>query len=318
LGVNFLGEPLGEAAMTHQKHTGPGGELNRKLKDKWEALRRNPYYRREWDAEFQAYVEREIIKVEECKELLEAHMNPLWRPYLRKPLVNQDSRLEDFQEWWPQEQAETDFLFSTEGLKLSIKFGLQLPRHYDDPIWNPEEDTLPLVFYNPNYALEDILQMGLYSANCAVRVIPHADAIPKHINEHERILDLSPHLEAGRFLTLKIDLKNPKTQVMADFGYVFDKYHKLVLTEKKIGVRDKSVDDDIWKIWDMHEKGDSAWTITKEFYPDITSRYPNDWEIDEDTGKLSAEAQEARKYLRKVERAIERAQDKIDSFNPTI
>jgi len=156
--------------MTHQKHSGPGGELNRKLKDKWEALRRNPHYRRERDAEFQAYVEREIIKVEECKELLEAHMNPLWKPYLRKPLVNQDSRAEDFQKWWPQEQAETDFLFSTEDLKLSIKFGLKLPRPYDDPIWNPEEDILPSVFYNANFAVEDILPLGLYSANFAVRV----------------------------------------------------------------------------------------------------------------------------------------------------
>ena len=303
--------------MTHRKHTGPGGELNRKLKDKWEALRRNPHYRRERDTEFKAYVEREIIRVEECKELLEAHMNPLWKPYLRKALLNHDPQVEDFQKWWPQEQAEIDFLFSTQGQKLAIKFGLQLPRHYDDPIWNPEEDPLPLVFYNANYAVEDILQLGLYGANSTMRVIPHADAIPKYINEHERILDLFPHLEAGRFLTLIIDLKNPKTQIMADFEYVFEKYRKLVLTEKKRGVRDKSVDDDIWKIWDMHEKGDSAWQITKKIYPDITSKYPQSFEIDENTEKLSPKNQRARRYLRKVERAIKNAQDKIDSLNPT-
>lgn len=191
-----------------------------------------------------------------------------------------------------------------------------MPRHYDDPIWNPEEDFLPWVFYNANYAVEDILQLGFYSANCAVRVIPHADAIPKPINEHERVLDLSPHLEAGFLLTLKVDLKKPKTQIMGDFKYVLEKYHKMVLTEKKRGVREKSVDGDIWKIWDMHEKGNSAWQITKEIYPDINSKYPQWFEIDENTEKLSPEDQRARSCLRKVERAIKNAQEKIDSFNP--
>jgi hypothetical protein len=302
-------------ATTHQKHTGPGGELNRKLWDKWQALRRNPHYRRERDAEFQAYVDGEIIKVEESKELLEAHMDPLLKPYLRKPLVNQDSRVEDFQKWWPQEQAETDFLFSTEGLKLAIKFGLQLPRHYDDPIWNPEEETAPSVFYNANFA---------------VQVITHADAVLKPISEHESILDISPHLEAGRFLTLKIDLKNPKTQIMAEVDYAFEKYHKLAFTGKKTKVRGKSVNDFDWKAWDMcHNEDKSAWQITKELYPDITSRYSQSSEIDGDTeggvdggmdrmNKYTPEAKKARRYWRKVERAIERAQEKIDSLNPTI
>lgn len=102
--------------MNHQEQIGPGSELNQKIKDRWEALRRNPHYRGEWDAAFQAFVEREIIEVAECKELLDCHKDPLWKPYLRdlrEPLENQDSGGEDFQKWWPQEQAETDFLFSS-------------------------------------------------------------------------------------------------------------------------------------------------------------------------------------------------------------
>jgi hypothetical protein len=74
----------------------------------------------------------------------------------------------------------------------------------------------------------------------------------------------------------------------------------------------------IFEIWDMHkEESKSAWQITKELYPDITSTYPQSWDIDEDTSKLSPEAQQARNCLRKVERAIKKAQEEIDSINPT-
>jgi hypothetical protein len=68
----------------------------------------------------------------------------------------------------------------------------------------------------------------------------------------------------------------------------------------------------------MQQKEDkSAWQITKELWPDITSKYPQSWEIDENTERLSLEDKQALKLLRRVERALKKAQIEIDSINPT-
>ena len=204
---------------------------------------------------------------------------------------------------WSKDKLKFEFLLSHEGLRMArIKYGLQMPWHYDNPIWNPNEDDLQPVFLE-NYAVE---------------VVPKAPGGFVEIGENASIFDLSPHLEAERYLTLKIDLSQPKTQIHQEIDYYYEKYSILALPGKKMKVRGKKVSDFYWKVWDMYEKENkSAWQITKELYPDIASKYPLSWEIDENTGKLTQEDKQALKLLRKVERALEKARKEIDSINPT-
>ena len=248
-----------------------GGIVNCKLKNKWEALRRSDNYRQDWETAFYKFSERVKTQSESSG--------------------------------WSKNKLQFEFLSSREGRIARSKYGLQMPWHYDDPIWNPNEDDLPPVFLE-NYAVE---------------VVPKAPGDFVEIGENASIFDLSPHLEAERYLTLKIDLSKPKAQINQEIDYYYEKYLSLALPGKKKKVKGNSIDEFCWKVWDMqgNEREKSAWQITKELYPEIAPKYPQDWEINVDTGKLAPEAKKARRYLRKVERALKKAQKEIDSINPT-
>jgi hypothetical protein len=89
-------------------------------------------------------------------------------------------------------------------------------------------------------------------------------------------VDYSPHLKDERYLTLRIDLAKPKTQIMMEINAEIEKYLPLALSGKKKKVRGKAIDNLCWRVWDMHhEKGKSLLSITKIIYPHIKEEDPN-------------------------------------------
>lgn len=261
--------------------TGPSGELNRKLKGEWEAIRHSESYRRDRDSAFQKFVER----------------------------VKQDFESpQDFHREWPLERLEFEFKFSPfpgEGLKTARKYGLQMPWHYDDPLWDPDNNGLPPVFLNP----------------MAVEVIPHGKPAFKKLGKNESILDLTPHLQDRRFLTLKIDLYKPKTQIQWEVDYQVEKYVSLADIPKtgKPGKRGPKIDHyvkgsdpkvSIYKVWQMNKKEfKGAWKIAKEIWPHLEGKSPNDYHENYNP--------QAKKLLKRIEDAIKKADFLISSVKPT-
>lgn len=251
----------------------------RKLKDRWEAIRRNKNYRRDWDTAFHAYVDRqEKVFGTNAPE--------------------------------PKQEPQHGFKNSLEEQGVARKWGLIYPPDYNDPVWNtgedPDDSNLSMIF--PDYL--------------AVHVIFQKEKATDQLGGED---GYAPQRESwgplkdGRYLTLKIDLTKPKSEIFAWIDYLYEDYISLAVPEKKRKVKGSSIDDFYWKAWDMHHnEGKSAWQITKELYPDFTSKYPQSWEIDENTEKLTPEDQKARSYLRKVERAIKKAQRAINSITPAV
>jgi hypothetical protein len=140
-------------------------------------------------------------------------------------------------------------------------------------------------------------------------------------------------LKEGRFIQIEIDLFKPKTQILAEInmqiefhlgevrGFLVDESQsnkKGSPLYRGIKVRGPAIDSyleieggtvSIFEVWNMNKKeGKSPWKIAKELYPLIKGKSPREWDEN-----YSAEA---RSYLRKVERALEKADKLIASTTP--
>lgn len=217
-----------------------------------------------------------------------------------------ESRPKDFYKEWPPEKLEFEFLFSPfpgEGLKTARKYGLRMLWHYDNPLWDPYKVSLPFVFLQP----------------LAIEVIPHGLPQWKSLGEKESTLDLIPHLQERRFLTLKIDLNKPKGQILEEVDYHIERYAALagIITTGRQGKRGHKIDYylkgsnpkvSICEIWKKNKKeGKGAWLIAKEIWPDLEGYSPNDYANNFNS--------QAKKGLKRVEDAIDRADHLISSVN---
>lgn len=256
-----------------------------------EALRRSPLYHQEWEAAFQSYL---------------------------------NSLPQDLKPYSP-DKLRGGFSESPQGQQLCDRWGLApgMALHPDDKLWDSQAQAF---FKDPGEAVQVI-----HHQKTRLVAVPENEKLTTV--EYESELDITPHLKNGHYLSLEIDLSQSQGQIEVEVKEKVKKYQeaigKVAINEVPVRgpSRDIYLDEEppsgpitIFQVWDMKmnkKENESAWTITKKLYPDITSKYPNDWDIDEDTAKLSPEAQQARKYLRKVERAIRRAQEEIDSINPT-
>jgi len=271
-----------------------------KPKDEWDkpekssdktrgAFKRSSIYRQEWKAAFQSYLQslppdRKTLPLNELRD-----------DFVESSAVKSGNALAD--QYHP-------------GKILCQRWGLAFALPPDDAAWDISSENAPALF--ANYGM-------------AVKIIPYEQS-SFHLPAQPwiGIKDRYALLKEGRYLSLEIDLSHSKNHIEAEINKLLIKYQFLIGKEAKRGkssdiyLETPSGPVDYYQVWDMNKKErKSAWQITKELYPDIASKYPLSWEIDENTGKLTQEDKQALKLLWKVERALEKARKEIDSINPT-
>ncbi|MGQ9689398.1 MAG: hypothetical protein ACUVXF_11530 [Desulfobaccales bacterium] len=180
------------------------------------------------------------------------------------------------------------YLNSPEARHLSQKYNLYRPFHYN--IGLPGQE---IVFSGIN-SEESLGFIG--GKNVSVFRCPCLHAITNQSLDRVEI---------------KIDLKLPKQEIMNMFEKVLnDALRERDKIGKKIKKRGIEVGLQPFKIWDMHYKnGMTTWEITKELFPEIKDKSYADWDDNY--------SPQARSYLRKVERALRKANDLISSITPT-
>jgi len=177
--------------------------LNRLIKENWEYLRRNPHYRRDWDATFNQFARA-------------APQN------------------------YPRERLTEEFLTSPEGQALARRYGLEMPYHYQDPVWEPDLDPLPPVFQE----------------TAATAVVPHAPTATRPGSDEEILVDCAPHLKDGRFLTIRIDITRTDELIFSELKSHLWFYREVAEAAATKAVRDKFHYDPL-EMWDyvMTETG---------------------------------------------------------------
>ncbi len=170
------------------------------------------------------------------------------------------------------------------------------------------------------------------------------------------LLDMTPILREGRYLRVEIDLLSSMGQIETEIKNEVEIFQAEIHRSPKFEAGPKTIVspipfeliEDVWKlrrsrddqayniaktpgrgpsldiyldeepasahvtifqVWNMNKKeGKSPWKIAQELYPLIKGKSPRDW--DENF------SEEARSYLRKVERALEKADKLIASITP--
>ncbi|MFQ5861491.1 MAG: hypothetical protein ACE5IC_00025 [Candidatus Brocadiales bacterium] len=105
----------------------------------------------------------------------------------------------------------------------------------------------------------------------------------------ERQIDYTPHLEKGRYLTLKVDLWATRKEILKGFEQELSFYRKKVKLPKK---KQRTTSYDLWPIYDMHKAGKTYEEIVKKIEPT------------QDKDVLLARIDAARSAYRKANRAI--------------
>lgn len=75
---------------------------------------------------------------------------------------------------------------------------------------------------------------------------------------------------------------------------------------EKTKKRGREVDSLPFRVWDMQKEGKSTWPIAQEFFPHIKGESPREWHDNY--------SESARSHLRKVERALKKANELIASI----
>ena len=111
-------------------------------------------------------------------------------------------------------------------------------------------------------------------------------------------------------LDIRIELTWPKEEIMNIVEMVLDDaLQERERAGKKIKKRGIEIDPLPFKVWDMHNKyGMNPWEITKELFPFIKDKSHHEWDDNY--------SPQARSHLRKVERALEKANKLIASITP--
>jgi hypothetical protein len=252
-------------SITKYINRDPGGDINLKAKRRWEILRRSDNYPRDWDAAFAQMVK--MLKMvmdfgpdafggeqeaEKRRALMKKMDPPTWKDFADK----------QFSQKWTPAKLQEEFLYSDGGKALADKYGLFLPYHYDDPLWDPLKNRMRLVF-------SDMLSVRIITQNPTLY----------EIGPNQVIADHTPHLRDGRFLTIEIDLYEKQGVIQKLIKSQLDFYQDL-LKQPKAKKRDRALDFyletekgkvSIYELWDMKKKGGkSPWKITQIKYPSLT------------------------------------------------
>jgi len=188
------------------------------------------------------------------------------------------------------------YCYSPEALLVCKRYGLRCPYHYNQP---------------------GLVSLGVGEIGIVSMI--HADGWVGEIDGKTVWIFRSPCLQAVRdlsvdWLDIKIDLTSwPKEEIMAVLEIALD---DALQERKRIGKKTKrrgvAVDEDAlpFKAWVMHKKkGMTSWDIAQELFPFIKGKSPREFEENYHP--------EARSCLRKVERALKKADKLISSVTPT-
>lgn len=243
-----------------------------------EALRRNEGFRRETDKAFAKFWEREgdSLRKQELCEI-DAGGNTLSITSLGDLIEKPDS----------DPHVLDAYCYSPEAHHVHQKYGLYYPFHYNQG--HPGQPTI----------MSSI----------------KADGFAGTINDRTFWMFRYPCLQGFRdqsltHLDIRIELSWPKEEIMNIFEMVLDEaMQERERVGKKIKRRGIVYDPLPFKIWDMHtENGMTSLEIAEELFPFIKDKSPREW--DENFSP------EARSCLRKVERALKKANKLISAITP--
>jgi hypothetical protein len=243
-----------------------------------EALRRNEGFRRETDKAFTKFWEREGDSLRK-RELIEldANGNTISRTLLGELIEKPDS----------DPYVLDAYCNSPEARHVGQKYDLYRPFHYNYGL--PGQLTVVSgINFDGSVGIIDGQNVWIFRCPC-LRAITN-----QSLNR----------------LDIKIDLAWPKQEIMNIVEMVLDDaFQKRESAGKKTKKRGIEIDPLPFKVWDMHNKnGMTPWEITKELFPFI-----KDKSINEGDKTFSPFA---RSHLRKVERALEKANKLIASITP--
>ena len=142
----------------------------------------------------------------------------------------------------------------------------------------------------------------------------NADEYVSEINGEQVTIFQSPCLRAVRdqsldSLNININLSWPREEITNIFELLLDKTLDEKRAGKKTFIRTKTVDSFPFKVWLMNRKeGKSPWVITQELFPFTKGKSYQDFD--------EHYSREARSCLRRVERAIKKADELISSVTP--
>lgn len=247
-----------------------------------EALRRNEGFRRETDKAFAKFWEREGDSLRKREWIVrDAEGNTSsYRSY--GELIG-----ESFEGPDSDPSVLDAYCNSPEARHVSQKYDLYRPFHYNYGL--PGQMTIVSgINFDESRGIIDGQNVWIFSCPC-LRAITN-----QSLNR----------------LDIKINLAWPKQEIMNIVEMVLDDaLQKRECAGKKTKKRGLALDFFPFRVWDMHKKqGKTPWEITQELFRFTKGKSYQDFDDNY--------SREARSYLRKVERAIKKADELISSVTP--
>jgi hypothetical protein len=191
-----------------------------------------------------------------------------------------------------QLSEEKNFFSSVEANELALKYGLIIPYPpnfpiFDEPLWDFQKDPPPI--FRDQEIITPVSQKQVIFGYKET-----ADGL-------KLLMDFSPHLKEGRYLTTTIDLHRKKKEIMAVFEDVLDVYWHYANQGKK-QKRGLAPDNLCLKVYDMHiNQGKPLLHVMRELYPETEGEDPN---IDNETKRRY---EQIRWAYRKGKRLVEQS-----------
>jgi hypothetical protein len=179
LGVNHLGEPLGDAAMSKDAWDIP----ERIAEDEKERLRISPKYREQWDKAFQSYLAY-LASLPETRRKDQSH-----------------------------NQLEDSFLVSPQAEELCQRWNLALALHPDDELWDVSREHARALFKDLGQTVEVIPHSKAKNIPIPLEHLTSAELA--FADEWSR-RDLTLKLRDGHYLRLKINHHAGRKRVRAE------------------------------------------------------------------------------------------------------
>jgi hypothetical protein len=208
----------------------------------------------------------------------------LWRRFLCEALkrtrVYQDFKREHLKEIQEAQQADTNF-------------PPELRSNYD------LEFNVQKAFFSTSRGQEIIENYGLWERHKSVTIIPYQKGTIE-----KGTFDSAPHLEARRYLTLKIDLKAPKDRIINEFTRALERYYSKVqrppIPPRGIELPDSQEEmANICRAFDVVEKhGRNYLKAVWELFPETNGTHPyEDWNTDKNLSQV-------KRWYKKIKKII--------------
>ena len=279
---------------------GPGEEINLKAKRRWEILRRTECYRRDWDEAFSRMVGtlktvfiigpedygeyfgfetdiHKIIKDSEIRlvddiikeqEKINKEIEKRRAELDKDPKKREEFFKKKFEKDWPSGKLEQEFLYSMhtiEGRKLADKYGLSVPYHYDDPLWDPNKDKMKYIFKDMEPVRMRVHKLSKYETG----------------PDRKKIADHTPNLWDKRWLRIEIDIHSSSSlEATLNMIKSMINFYRKHCSPRDIGKKGSALNFyldtengkvSIYDLRDMNKRdGKSPWEIAKELYPAAT------------------------------------------------